>query len=50
MPPIQRTLTDIPDSDVDEVMNDFKSEGCKVEKQRQSDGKWTVTASCPNGD
>jgi hypothetical protein len=44
---VQRTLTDIPDADVDEVVSDFESEGCTAEKMKQANGKWTVTATCP---
>jgi len=44
---IERTLTDIPQSDVDQVISDFASEGCKVNKTRQPDGNWTVKATCP---
>ena len=47
---IQRTLTDIPTSDVDEVVSDFESEGCTAVKEHQKDGNWTVTATCPEGD
>lgn len=43
-----RTLTDIPDEDVDEVVGDFESESCTVNKQKQSDGNWTVIATCPD--
>ena len=46
---IQRTLTDIPNGDVEEVVKDFESEGCTVVKERQKDGNWTVTATCPEG-
>ena len=40
-------LTDIPDSDVDAVVADFKAIGADVTKVRQSDGNWTVTAVIP---
>ena len=39
---------DIPESDVNQVVEDFESEGCTVEKTPQPDGKWTVTATCPD--
>ncbi len=39
---------DIPDSAVDQVVEDFESEGCTVTKTRQTDGKWTVKAVCPD--
>ena len=44
---IERTLTDIPDSDVSEVVSDFESEGCTVTKVKQANGLWTVKALCP---
>lgn len=44
---IERTLNDIPGSDVDEVIRDFESEGCTATKTQQPDGNWTVVASCP---
>lgn len=46
MLPIQkeRALTDIPDGEVDEVVNDFQSEGAKTTKELQPNGNWTVRA------
>jgi len=38
-------LTDIPDSEVDEVVSDFKSEGASVEKEQQDNDLWKVTAT-----
>ena len=46
--PTERVLTDIPESDVDEVVSDFESEGCTTKKEKQTNGKWTVTATCPD--
>ena len=46
----QEVLTDVPDSDVNEVVGDFESEGATVEKTKQPDGNWTVTATFPNGE
>ena len=43
----ERVLRDIPDSEVAEVVSDLESEGCTVTKVKQSDGKWTVKAVCP---
>lgn len=43
----QFTLTDIPPSDVGEVVADFEGEGCSVEKTKQPDGRFTVRATCP---
>ena len=42
-----RILTDIPESDVEEVVSDFESEGASVKKKRQPNGKWKVTATFP---
>ena len=39
---------DVPESDVDQVVKDFEDDGCKVEKTKQTDGNWTVTATCPD--
>ncbi len=44
----EKVLTDIPASDVDEVVSDFESEGCTVKKEKQPDGKYTVRATCPD--
>jgi hypothetical protein len=41
---IGRVLKDVPDDVIDEVVSDFESEGAKVIKERQADGKWTVRA------
>lgn len=38
-------LKDIPDSEVEEVVSDFKSEGASVEKEKQDNGSWKVTAT-----
>lgn len=43
----RKKLTDIPDSEVDQIVKDFESEGCVVKKVRQGNGKWTVIADCP---
>jgi len=45
----QFTLTDIPPSDVEEVVEDFEGEGCSVERTKQPDGSFTVRATCPSG-
>ncbi len=44
---VERVLTDVPDSQVDEVVSDFESEGCTATKESQSNGMWTVRATCP---
>ncbi len=44
----QRTVTDIPADKVDQVVEDFESEGCSAVKSQQSDNKWTVVATCPD--
>lgn len=41
----ERALTDIPDGEVDEVVNDFQSEGAKTTKELQPNGNWTVRAT-----
>jgi uncharacterized protein with GYD domain len=45
--PHTETIKDVPDDKVDEVVQDFESEGAKVEKTEQSNGKWTVVATFP---
>ncbi|GAA0852308.1 hypothetical protein [Aliiglaciecola litoralis] len=40
-------LTDIPTSDVDQVIEDYESEGAQVEKIQQPNGKWTIKATFP---
>jgi len=44
---VEFKLTDIPAGDVDEVVEDFEGEGCTVVKVPQTDGTFTVTATCP---
>jgi hypothetical protein len=44
----QRTISDIPTEDVDTVVSDFESEGCKAIKTQQADSNWTVVATCPD--
>lgn len=42
------TLKDIPESDVEKVKDDFRSDGCvDVHAEQQDNGLWSVTASCP---
>jgi hypothetical protein len=44
-----KILTDILEEDVDQVVEDFESEGCSpVNKKKQKNGKWTVKATCPD--
>jgi C1A family cysteine protease len=43
-----KELTDIPPGNLQQVINDFKSEGCKVDTIKQSDGNYTVRAYCPD--
>ena len=43
-----KVLKDIPESDVDQVIRDFESEGCSVEKEKQPNGKYSVRATCPD--
>jgi hypothetical protein len=42
--PRSETLSDIPDSEVNQVVGDYESEGATVTKTKQSDGTWTVIA------
>ena len=45
----ERVLKDIPLSDVQMVIEDFKSEDCTdVKAEEQPDGRFTVRAMCPN--
>ncbi len=48
--PIERVLTNVPESAVDEVLADFESEGAEVVKERQTDATWTVKARFPDPD
>lgn len=42
----QKVLTDISEDQVQETIDDFKSEGCTdVTKERQNNGLWTVRAT-----
>ena len=43
----QEVLTNVPDSDVDQVVADFESEGATVEREKEN-GTWKVTATFPN--
>ena len=47
MPRIEE-LDNIPNSDVEEVISDYESEGAQVEKIQQDDGRWTVRATFPD--
>lgn len=40
-----RTLTNVPDAAVDQLVEDFQSEGFAVTKTKQSDGTWVVVAT-----
>ncbi len=46
--PTQRVLSDIPEAEVNQVVESFKSEGCTVTQQKQDDGNWTIIADCPD--
>ena len=41
-------LTGIPTSDLSQVIEDFVSEGAKVETNQEPDGSWTLTALFDN--
>jgi len=44
------TIHDVPESDIDAVVQDFKDSGATgVKKARQSDGKWTIEARFESG-
>ena len=43
----REVLTGVPDSDVDQVVGDFESEGATVTKEREN-GTWKVTADFPD--
>ena len=45
---MERTLTDIGDDDVDQLEEDFRSEGGRVTRARQRNGLWTVTVTFPD--
>ena len=40
----QENLNNIPDSEVNEVVSDFESEGATVTKTQNPDGTWNVIA------
>jgi hypothetical protein len=47
--PRTETLTDVPESEVDQLVQDFKDSGAtKVEKTKQANGKYTVVATFPD--
>ncbi len=39
------TLTHVPDDRLEEIIEDFKSEGATVSKRRHADGTWSVTGT-----
>ncbi len=45
----EREINDIPEENVDEVMQGFIDAGCDpVTKHKQENGQWTVKAICPD--
>ncbi len=40
-------IRDVPDSEVAQVMQDFRDDGAMPTKQKQANGLWTVTAVYP---
>lgn len=46
--PRTEILRNVPDADLKEVVDDFKSEGATVTTDRQPDCRWTVTATFPD--
>ena len=45
---VERILRDVPEIQVEQVKSVFESEGCSVEVIPQTDGKFTIKASCPD--
>ncbi len=41
----QIILTDIPETELETVLMDFKSEGAIAKQEHQGDGLWTIQAS-----
>ncbi len=41
----QIILTDIPETELETVLMDFKSEGAIAKQERQDNGLWTIQAS-----
>ena len=46
--PTEKVMRDVPESELQELIEDLESEGCTVEKEKQPNGKWTVRATCPD--
>jgi hypothetical protein len=46
--PHTETVTDVPDDKVDQVVEDYESEGATVQKTRQPNRLWTVVATFPD--
>ena len=44
---MRRTLENIPDVDVEQVVTDFESEGWTIVSRKQTNGTWTVVAEKP---
>ncbi len=43
------SMTDIPESEVGDIVAGLEADKCtNIKKEKQPDGKWTVTAECPN--
>lgn len=40
----EMVVNNVPDTDVERVMQDFWSEGASVRKERQQDGNWKIIA------
>jgi subtilisin-like proprotein convertase family protein len=45
--PRTENLTDIPESDLQQLVGDFESEGATVTKKKQPDGNWTLEVQFP---
>jgi hypothetical protein len=44
----KEVLPDVLEHEVDEIVDDFESEGATVEKTKQANGLWTLTATFPS--
>lgn len=42
---MKRILTNVPDDEVDQVVEDFESEGFTVTKEQDGESTWKVTAT-----
>jgi muconolactone delta-isomerase len=38
------TMTDVPDSELEQVVRDYRASGAEITQSRQSNGKWKLIA------